>query len=237
MLDLRRVPAKEFNSKACKAIWDIKGIYATSRHIPGVRFAGIPHPGLIGTAPSPELLATWNKREGELISAHTNEIPAVAFPPEPKGAYVGQDLPKNVFEKVAKEGARTVPGREHGGNCDVSELIDPWSIILKACAEQIDQELVQGVPLLLPGLHERRQPLCGRPALLSGRWRDVLLRCHRDGMYYFPDKWHSLTYSGQAGIITLSCSIIKRGVEKFALKQPIFLPSPIDPMYSSKVNV
>ena len=111
--------AKEFKSRACKAIWDIKGIYATSRHIPGVRFAGISHPGLIGTAPSPELLAEWNRREGELISAHVNALPAVAFPPEPVGAYVGQKLPKATFDKIAKEGARTVPGREHGGNCDV----------------------------------------------------------------------------------------------------------------------
>ena len=40
-----------------KAIWDCKGIYATSRHIPRVRFAAITHPGLIGAAPSHELLA------------------------------------------------------------------------------------------------------------------------------------------------------------------------------------
>jgi len=38
-----------------------------------------------------------------------------------------------------------------------------------------------------------------------------------------------------AGIITFSTSIIKGGIEKFALKQPIFLPSPIDPAYSSKI--
>ncbi|PSS34007.1 hypothetical protein PHLCEN_2v1911 [Hermanssonia centrifuga] len=112
--------AREFNSKACKAIWDFNGIYATSRHIPGVRFAGVSHPGLIGTAPSAELLATWNKREGELIAAHADAVPPVAFPPEPKGTYVGQDLHKDVLEKIAKEGARTIPGREHGGNCDVS---------------------------------------------------------------------------------------------------------------------
>ena len=34
--------------KAAKAIWDLEGVYTTSRHIPGVRFAGITHPGLIG---------------------------------------------------------------------------------------------------------------------------------------------------------------------------------------------
>ena len=45
-------------------------VYATSRHIPGVRFAGISHPGLIGTAPSSEMLATWNKREAALIAEH-----------------------------------------------------------------------------------------------------------------------------------------------------------------------
>ena len=100
------------------------GIYASSRHIPGVRFAGISHPGLIGTAPSAELLATWNKREGELIAAHADSVPPVAFPPEPKGAYVGakESLSGDVFAKIAQDGARTVPGREHGGNCDVSSI-------------------------------------------------------------------------------------------------------------------
>lgn len=34
---------------ASKAIWDLDGIYCSSRHIPGVKFAGLIHPGLIGT--------------------------------------------------------------------------------------------------------------------------------------------------------------------------------------------
>jgi formamidase len=111
--------ATEFDSKAAKAIWDFKGIYATSRHIPGVRFAGCTHPGLIGTRPSKELLKEWNRREGKLIHDHKvdgqDPVPAVAFPPEPKGAYVGQDLPDEVKQRIYKEGARTIPGREHGG--------------------------------------------------------------------------------------------------------------------------
>jgi formamidase len=36
--------------EATKACWDFEGIYATSRHISGVRFAGNTHPGLIGTS-------------------------------------------------------------------------------------------------------------------------------------------------------------------------------------------
>ena len=70
-----------------------------------------------------ELLATWNKREGELIAAHINSVPPVAVPPEPTGAYVGQDLPYELKDKIGREGARTVPGREHGGNCDVSSAV------------------------------------------------------------------------------------------------------------------
>jgi formamidase len=97
----------------------LPGIYATSRHIPGVRFAGVSHPGLIGTAPSAELLATWNKREGALIAEHPNAVPPVAFAPNALGAYVGQELDSKVRQKIAEEGARTIPGREHGGNCDV----------------------------------------------------------------------------------------------------------------------
>jgi hypothetical protein len=68
--------APEFNSHAAKAIWDLEGsakflvfviqthhlligIYATSRHIPGVRFAGVTHPGIMyllsSLLPSPTL--------------------------------------------------------------------------------------------------------------------------------------------------------------------------------------
>ncbi|KDQ59007.1 hypothetical protein JAAARDRAFT_33734 [Jaapia argillacea MUCL 33604] len=191
--------AREFNSKACKAIWDFKGIYATSRHIPGVRFAGVSHPGLIGTAPSQELLDTWNKREGELIAAHVNSVPPVAFPPEPIGAYVGQELSPSVREKVYKEGARTIPGREHGGNCDIKNL--------------------------------SRGSRCYFPVFVKGANFSV-------GDLHFSQGDGELSFCGaieMAGIITFSTSIIKGGVEKFAMKQPMFLPSPIDPLYSSKL--
>jgi hypothetical protein len=98
-----------------------------------VRFAGVSHPGLIGTAPSAELLATWNKREGELIAQHPNAVPAVAFAPNAVGAYVGQDLDDKVRQKIAEEGARTIPGREHGGNCDVCPYIDKGDAPLTSC--------------------------------------------------------------------------------------------------------
>ena len=54
--------------EAGKAIWNFEGEFARSRHIPKVRIPNIIHPGLIGTAPSAPLCASWNKREAELIS-------------------------------------------------------------------------------------------------------------------------------------------------------------------------
>ena len=124
--------------EATKAIWDIEGIYCTSRHIPGVKFAGLIHPGLIGTAPSQELLDMWNVREKQLqdelgtakektlcACLHTRPLACL---PEPKGALLGKlghfaNGSKSVdWDKVASEAARTVPGRENGGNCDIKNL-------------------------------------------------------------------------------------------------------------------
>ena len=42
-----------------------------------------------------------------------------------------------------------------------------------------------------------------------------------NGNSHIPPPWNLFFF--QAGIITFSTSIIKGGVEKFALKQPIFL--------------
>jgi hypothetical protein len=79
-----------------------------SRHIKGVKFAGLSHPGLIGCAPSAELLAMWNKREAELIATNPNRLPPLAAPPNPQSALAGK-LQGAAAERVAKEGARTVP--------------------------------------------------------------------------------------------------------------------------------
>jgi formamidase len=37
--------------EAQKSIWDFKGMFTSSRHVPGVNFAGLIHPGLIGCLP------------------------------------------------------------------------------------------------------------------------------------------------------------------------------------------
>jgi formamidase len=49
--------------QAQKSIWDFHGMFTSSRHVPGVSFAGLIHPGLIGCLPDAKLLDAWNKRE------------------------------------------------------------------------------------------------------------------------------------------------------------------------------
>ncbi len=74
---------------AYKAIWGFHGQDATSRHIPGVRYTGIMHPGLFGTAPSASLLAEWNRREQALIDQDPDRVPPLALPPNPQGVLAG----------------------------------------------------------------------------------------------------------------------------------------------------
>ncbi|MEU8091464.1 formamidase [Micromonospora chalcea] len=106
---------------AYKAVWDFTGRKATSRHIPGVSFTGIAHPGLMGTAPSASLLATWNQREGALIATAPGRVPPLALPPEPQDAILGS-LTGADFDRVAAEAARTAPPRENGGNQDIKNF-------------------------------------------------------------------------------------------------------------------
>ncbi|KIV57132.1 formamidase [Aneurinibacillus migulanus] len=111
----------EHYPEALKSVWDFQGIYTTSRHIPGVKFAGIIHPGLIGTAPSHEMLAKWNQREKKLFDSNPDRVPTLANLPTPDSAVLGT-LKGAEFDRVAREGARTVPPRENGGNCDIKNL-------------------------------------------------------------------------------------------------------------------
>ena len=106
---------------AHKAIWDFHGQDATSRHIPGVRYTGITHPGLFGTAPSADLLAEWNRREQALIDKDPDRVPPLALPPLVDQTLAGT-LSGSALDKVAREGARTVPARENGGNHDIKNF-------------------------------------------------------------------------------------------------------------------
>lgn len=191
--------------KAAKAIWDFQGIYTSSRHIPGVRFAGITHPGLIGCAPSHELLAKWNKREAELMASQPDrrtygaeikgDLATLAALPNPKNAILGKVAPGD-FDRIAAEGARTVPPREHGGNCDIKNLSRGTRIYFPV--------YVEGAKLSMGDIH-------------------------------FSQGDGEISFCGaieMSGYIDLHVDIIKGGMDKYAMLNPIFKPGPVEPRYS-----
>src|ERR1700712_321582 len=106
---------------AYKAIWDFAGQKCTSRHLPGVEFTGITHPGLFGTAPSPELLTRWNARERALIDTDPERVPPLALPPLEENVLGGMAT-GDVLAGIGRDGARTVPARENGGNHDIKNF-------------------------------------------------------------------------------------------------------------------
>ena len=180
---------------AKKAVWDFEGLYAKSRHLPGVRFPGIVHPGLIGCAPSAELLATWNTREAALIATAPNRVPPLSAPPSANLACLGT-LSGSAFERIAREGARTVPPREHGGNCDIKNLSRGSKIFFPV--------YVDGAKLSLGDLH-------------------------------FSQGDGEITFCGaieMAGYADLHVELIKGGMQKYGMINPLFRPSPVDPTFS-----
>jgi|TARA_B110000196_G_scaffold157751_2_gene135822 formamidase len=180
--------------EAQKSIWDFNGMFTSSRHIPGVEFAGLIHPGLIGTLPSKEMLDTWNAREKELYDTEPDRVPALACMPYAETAHMGRMKPEDA-KIAAAEGARTVPPREHGGNCDIKDLSRGSKVYFPV--------YVKGAGLSVGDLH-------------------------------FSQGDGEITFCGaieMAGWIHMRVNLIKGGMEKYAIKNPIFKPSKITPKY------
>lgn len=115
-------PLDKPTTRVAKSIWDFDGVVASSRHLPGVSFCGRPHCGVIGTAPSRELMQRWEKRENNINDRYASHGHVCAQMATSVGAYVGQDLASDLMQKIYSEGARTKPAREHGGNIDSASL-------------------------------------------------------------------------------------------------------------------
>jgi formamidase len=180
---------------AQKSIWDFHGVYTSSRHIPGVNFAGLIHPGLIGCLPDPKLLETWNARETGLIATAPERVPPLANPPFAATAHMGK-LEGDARDKAASEGARTVPPREHGGNCDIKDLSRGSKVFFPV--------YVDGAGLSVGDLH-------------------------------FSQGDGEITFCGaieMAGWVHMRVNLIKGGMAKYGIRNPVFQPSPITPAYN-----
>lgn len=181
--------------EAQKSIWDFHGMFTSSRHVPGVKYAGLIHPGLIGCLPDRKMLDMWNAREKALFDTDPGRVPALATLPDGgPTAHMGA-LKGEARDKAAAEGARTVPPREHGGNCDIKDLSRGSKIYFPV--------YVDGAGLSMGDLH-------------------------------FSQGDGEITFCGaieMAGWLHIKVSLIKDGMAKYGIKNPIFRPSPITPKY------
>jgi formamidase len=73
-----------------------------SRHIPGVRWVGVIHPGLIGCLPDRELLERANSREAELLATNPDRVPLLLAPPYAPTALMGQMTGRTAKQEMAE---------------------------------------------------------------------------------------------------------------------------------------
>ena len=174
---------------AQKSIWDFNGMFTKSRHVPGVEYAG-----LIGCLPDQKMLDAWNQREQELLDTDPHRVPGLANPPFAATAHLGK-ASGAARSKAAAEGARTVPPREHGGNCDIKDLSRGSKVYFPV--------YVEGAGLSVGDLH-------------------------------FSQGDGEITFCGaieMAGWVHMRVNLIKGGMAKYGIRNPIFKPSPITPNY------
>ncbi len=186
----------EHYPQARKACWDFHGVYTSSRHIPKVEFAGIMHPGLIGCLPSKELLTKWNKREKALFDTDPTRTPPLCALPSPETAHMGR-MTGDAKKSAAMEGARTVPPREHGGNCDIKNLTKGSKVYF--------------------------------PVYVNGGGLSM-------GDIHFSQGDGEITFCGaieMAGYLDLRVNLIKGGMQKYGVLNPIFQCSPVTPNYTT----
>jgi formamidase len=101
-------------------MWEIASGEARSQELPGVTVKGDPFAGVVGVAPSHELMEDIAQREQALADA---------------GAPVADRLPETAIPAAASTGLRTIPPREIGGNLDIRQLVAGSRITLPVHVE------------------------------------------------------------------------------------------------------
>ena len=98
--------------------WDMREGFATSSELPGVRIPGAPFFGVMGLAPSHELLANINAREKNL-----HERGGAVFLPD-------SDMAVPADPAIAGEALRTISPHETGGNLDIKQFVKGTTVYL-----------------------------------------------------------------------------------------------------------
>ncbi len=95
--------------------WELDGTHARSAELPGVAVPACVHAGVIGVAPSHELMEAQRAREERIREA---------------GGPVADSMPETAMPPLAAAGLRTIPPRETGGNIDIRRLVAGSTLLL-----------------------------------------------------------------------------------------------------------
>jgi formamidase len=98
--------------------WELDGGSARSAELPGVAVPEAAFAGVIGVAPSNELMEEFRRREQAIADA---------------GGPVADPLPERALPASAASGLRTIPPRETGGNIDIRQLVAGSCVYLPVC--------------------------------------------------------------------------------------------------------
>ena len=140
------------------------------------------------------MLDKWNTREKELFDTDPDRTPTLACLPYAPTAHMGR-MQGDDKAAAAAEGARTVPPREHGGNCDIKDLTRGAKIYFPVYVDEAGLSV---------------------------------------GDLHFSQGDGEITFCGaieMAGWIHMRVNLIKDGMAKYQVKNPIFKPSPLVPKY------
>ncbi len=95
--------------------WELDGTHARSSELPGVSVPAVVHAGVMGVAPSHELMEHQRAREEAIRAA---------------GGPVAEAMPERAYPLLAASGLRTIPPRETGGNVDIRRLVAGSTLLL-----------------------------------------------------------------------------------------------------------
>lgn len=95
--------------------WELDGTHARSRELPGIAVPAVVHAGVMGVAPSHDLMERQRAREEAIRTA---------------GGPVAEPMPERAYPPLAATGLRTIPPRETGGNIDIRRLVAGSTLLL-----------------------------------------------------------------------------------------------------------
>ena len=164
--------------------WNISDGQATSPQLPGVIIPGAPFLGISGVAPSQDEVIRWTKREHQLM-----ERGGIVFLPESNGAVPNSEI-------IAKEGLRTIPPRENGGNLDIRQLSKGAKLFLPVSVDGAlfsagDAHFAQGDGEVCVTAVEMSSTACLRFRLHKGQAsrRNITFPLYQRTTYFIDPVW------------------------------------------------